>query len=637
MSVLDPYPILTQVLKSAASRPTNEPEATKTKRAEWESELVMASKDEEVIREILRGFRADPTELFWSWLEAFTFCGGFGDPIKDFGRILVDRLITGLEPEQRQAILTSVNNRKASYFFNAGRWLRAGMIARNYPVAFLANWIEARFIAYGSDGAVGDLWRLLHKLSEETPEFAFALAREPALATQQEGRKFQVDLLGGLRFRTNLPASVSDELPAVLEAMRTSATADERAQFWRTAKRPLTLGRLSDTELDLALAATAKSPEEYDVGFELAVSGSQQPTPKGQTIRLLKWLNDQFTQPRGPMHQYNTATTVWLVIEHITPDDLGFNPEDLLLKLQPIDPEHLGVWRQIDAAFYHLSHKFPERFQRILRLLAHDHWPALRKVIEHNAPLSGAIVRLSERRDETAAFASSLIASTSAGERRFGFHLIEELQLPSPADPGTTFTQEEFTIWLAEFRLNIAYKTVAQQLLNAAARIDTANNDMVFALQEEALYQCKSLPGLCLDLLRPKVTEFPIFARPVAEAEAYFAALKALSDSPIKAQRIPGLWRAIQRKRIRDQVKMDEQVAAHSIFEQFVKKSYLLYGSRWATFNGGKLSQAGPLQTNTVATEFPRKAFIDPEGFLGMKFSASRALREVEPGTETEE
>ncbi|MDO8541831.1 MAG: hypothetical protein Q7S40_15450 [Opitutaceae bacterium] len=637
MSALASYPILTEVLECVRSHRFSEPETTKTNRAGWEAELAALSLDSGAINEILREHLAEPKEEFWSWLEKLTLCGGFVKPLKHFARQLTERFLTGLEPAQRQMLLGAVNNRKASYFFNAGRWLTADTVARNFPVGFFATWIESRFVAYGNDGAVGDLWRLLQKISDERPEYAFALACEPTLASPTDGRKFQIELLGGLRFRSDLPSSIDVQLRIVLEAMRISSDSTERAHYWRTMKRSLTRGRLPDQELELALAATAVSPEEYDVGFELAVSGSPETTPKAQTIRLLKWLDAQFAQPRGPMHQYNAATTVWLTVEHILPDELGFEPENLLLKLQPIDPTHLGIWRQIDSAIYPLAHKFHDRFLRFLRLLARDHWTAMRKVIEHSAPLYGAIVRLSERREEVATFAANLIASTSPGERRFGFHLIEELQLPGPSDPGAPFTPEEFTIWLAEFRLNIAYKTVAQQLLNAAARLDLTNSDMVSALQEEVLYQCKSLPGLCLDQLRPKTAEFAIFTKPIEEADAYFAALTQLNASPIKAQRIPGLLRAIRRKRVRDQVKMDEEVAAHSIFEQFAKKSYLLYGSRWSTFNGGVLSQAGPLQTTTVATEFPRKAFIDPEGYLGMKYGASGVLSRLQSRGETEE
>ena len=123
---------------------------------------------------------------------------------------------------------------------------------------------------------------------------------------------------------------------------------------------------------------------------------------------------------------------------------------------------------------------------------------------------------------------------------------------------------------------------------------------------------------------------------PLKEAEAYFAALQNLQQSPIKAQQIPGLVRAIVRKRVRDQVKMDEAVAAHSIFEQFVKKSYLLYGTRWATFNGGSLGKESVLQKHSVSAEYPRKAVIDPEGLLAIKLSAQAQLKRVKPSGEAE-
>lgn len=634
MSALAKYPILLGVLRCAQTEPRTEPESTKSKRADWEKELEAAAKDEAAIAEILKEHQPESAEVFWSWLVSVTLCGGFVKAVKTLTRAIAAHYIPSLNPVARQASLKLLNDRKASCFFNAPQWLTPQLISGNFPVGFVADWIVSRHAAYGEDRAVGELFGLLHKLAEQTPEFAFDLAQESAFATEKDYRIFQIALLGGLRFRSDLPEKVNEQLPPLLETMRTSPAPAERASYWRTMNRSLELGHLPDAELENALAATASSAEEYDVGFQLAVNGSRAPTPKSQTIRLLKWLDGQFTQPRGPMHQYHTVTTVWLAVEHITPEELGFDPLDLLLKIQPIDPAHRGIWQQIDTAFYPVSHHQPERMQRILRMLARDHWEAMRKVLEHNGPLYGVIARLSEKRVETAAFAAELIAAAHPGERRFGFYLIEELQLPGPKEPGTTFTPREFTIWLAEFRLNIVYKTVAQQFLNAAARIDQAQAEMVHAFQEEVLYQCKNLPGLCLSQLKEKGAAFPIFAKPMREADEYFAALTKLDKSPIKAQRIPGLWRAVRRKRVRDQEKINEEAAARSVFDQFMSKSYLLYGTRWATFNGGVLGNAGPLQTTTISTEYPRKVFIDPEGYRAIRLFSLAELNRLESSGE---
>ncbi|MCW5547328.1 MAG: hypothetical protein KIT44_00010 [Opitutaceae bacterium] len=631
MSALSKYPILLEVLRNARAEPRTEPESTKLKRVDWENELASVVTDKAAIAEILKNYAPATSEEFWGWLVSVQLCGGFIKAVKSLTRTVTASHVQGLEPTARQTLLRGLNDRKASWFFNAPQWLTPELIAGYFPVDFIANWVVSRHAAYGEDRAVGELFGLLHKLGEKTPEFAFDLARMPAFAREHDNRVFQIALLGSLRFRSDLSAKVNDQLAPLLEEMRTSPSPVERAHYWRTMNRSLELGRLPDAELDNALAATARSPEEYDVGFQLAVNGAREPTPKAQTIRLLRWLAEQFTQPaRQPMHQYNTASAVWLAVEHVTPEEVGFDPLDLLLKLQPIDPTHAGIWQQIETALYPVSHHQVARLHRVLGLLARDHWNAMQKALDHNGPLYGVMVRLSENREETAAFAAKLVASSHPGERRFGFFLIEDLQLPGPKEPGTTFTAEEFTIWLAEFRLNIVYKTVAQQLLNAAARIDPSHEAMVHAFQKEVLYQCKNLPGLCLAQLKERGGVFPVLAKSIQEADDYFAALTKLDKSPIKAMRIPGLWRAVRRKRVRDREKMEEDAAKYSVFAQFAKKSYLLYGSRWATFNGGVLSNAGPLQTSTIATEFPRKVFIDPEGYRAIRLFAQAELKRLE-------
>jgi len=629
MSALPNYPILSQVLQSTRTDPHGEPEFIRTKQVEWHKELEAVSDDHAALDTILAEHRIKPSEKFWSWLEAFTFCGGFGKQVREFARLLADRFVAGLESPQRQILLMALTKRSASYFFNAGGWVTGAVLARDFPIEFVANWIQARLLAYGEDLAVGEHWRMLQQLAEDHAEFAFALAQAPAVAAQEEGRKFQIELLGGLRFRSSVPTPVAEGIQTVLEQMRISSAGAERANYWRTMKRPLILGRLPDAELENALAATKASAEEYDVGFELAMCGAQDPTPKAQTLRLLNWLAGQFDQPRTPFQQYSAATVAGQALEHVTPEELGFDVADLLLKIQPIDEKFRGIWQKVEQALYPLSDISRERFHRILRLLARDHWPAMHKMLEYNAPLHGSMVRLGEQRDETAAYAAELIASKHAGERRFGFHLVEDLQLPGPKNAVGIFTREEFTTWIHEFRLNNVFKTVAQQLINASARIDIADEAMVSAFHEEVLFQCKNLPGLCLEQLKGTHAEHPLFAQPIEEADAYFSALKKLATSPIKAHSMPGLGRAIYRKKVRDDAKMDEAVKENTIFGKFIKESYLLYGTRWARFNGGVLTKPDPLHTSTFGMEMPRKPFIDPEGFLEMKLMAQVTLEQL--------
>lgn len=640
MSALGSYPLLSKVLDLIRADLGQEANFSTTEQTRWLKELEAASGDKAVLEAVLTELQTQPAKGetdFWAWLEQLVFRGGFEEQVKKLARSLSDRFVSDLEPLQRQKLMVQLNDRRASYFFSAGRWLTPDLIARNFPVDFVADWVIARCFAYGDDGATSDLWRLLQWLAEERPLYAFNLARVPAFAAKPDGRKFQVDLLGGLRFRPDLPSEVSGALPAVLESMRTSTESAERANYWRTMKRPLGQGRLPDAELEQALAATAVSEEEYGVGYELAKAGSQEPTPKAQTLRLLQWLQAQFDQQRTPEQQYDAATVVWLTVEHVTPEELGFDVVDLLLKIQPVDIAHLGIWQQIGHALHPLSSISRERFQRVLRLIARNHWVVLLKMLERNAPLHGAMRRLGERPDETAAFAAELTASKSQGERRLGFHLIENLQLPEPTEPSGLFSRESFTVWISEFRLNLVYQTVAQQLVSAAARIDQADADMVQAFQEEVLYQCKNLPGLCLAQLKEKREEVSLLEGPINEAEKYFTALRNLDDSPIKAQQIPGLVRAIHRKRVRDREKMEEYVAAHSIFEQFAKKSYLIYGRRWAVFNGGVLGPESALEEHSVSAEYPRKAVIDPEGLLGIRLTAQTELNRLNQSDEEDE
>jgi hypothetical protein len=618
MSALGAYPRIAKVLDLIEKDERVPPDFVRTEDAAWKDELKRASADPAAIDAILAARQGDPQpgeKDFWGWLQRFVFLGGFGEDVQDFARLLTENLIPRLEAACREHLFRLANDRRASYFFGVGRWFGPTLFG-HFPPAFVAEWFGARMKAYGNDGAVNDLWRIVHDIAEQTPILALALIREPTFASVESGRQFQTHLLGCLRFRAGLPPEVNEGVGAVLGAMCGSSTPSERAHYLRTLKVPLNAGRLPNEELSQGLAAAVRTTEENAVGFELVISGARQPTRKPQTRQLLRWLAEQLDRTQPAEMQFHVATVVWLAIDQITPEELGFEPEALLLKIQPVDSAYLGVWQRIGDALYGLSLVSRDRLHHALRQFAARDWPLLQKMLEYNAPLYGVVSCLADRPGDTVAFAAELARSKIAEERRLGFYLIEQLQLPSQPTPSGVFTTEEFIVWLAEFRCNLVYRTIASQLVTAAARIDLADPNMVEAFKEEVLYQCKNYPGLCLDALKAKRAEVALLKKPVAAAEAYFAKLKELTASPIKAQQIPELLPAIRRKRMKDQVKMEGAVAAHSIFEQLAKKSYLLYGTRWAPFNNGQLGAEMPLQPHSVAAEYPRKVFIDPEGAL---------------------
>lgn len=626
MSHLAKYPLLSKVIATAQLDGDREVDFLRANEAAWSAEAAAVASDPEALREIVTAEIARGTgtaDAFCEWLEHFDFCSGFSNDSRKISRAIFGAYLKNGDGARRAAALAQINERTASYFFAAGRWLDADVLTQLLSPVTLVDWILARRKAYGEDGAVFDLWRLVHELTDAVPAYAFECAGIFATNADPEARFFRIDLLGGLRFRAEIGEGLVSMLGLALETMRIDSNPEVRADYWRTLKRPLELGRLPDDCLNRALSeATDGLPEENAVGYEFAIAATRESVPQRQTVQCFQWLAQQLKQRRAPERQYQVATAVAMGLERMTPTVLGFDPVDLLLRIQPVDKSHRGIWRQIQTALYPLSRTAIPRLHRFLQLCARDHWSTLKTVLERGGELAGTLSALSQHRAESAAFAAELATAKTPGERRLGFHLIESLQLPPAATGQGTFTRDEFVTWLAEFRLAIIYQSIAQQLIVAAARLDLADQAMVADFQREVLYQCKNLPGLCLERLKTQAADVEVFKQPTADAEAYFAALAKLANSPLKAQQMPGLGQARRRKHARDAQDIDRSVDAHSIFAQFVKPSYLLYGTRWATYHGGKLGAEQTLQTTSVSTEFPRKSLFNPEEYVGRRLSA---------------
>lgn len=528
---------------------------------------------------------------------------------------------------RRESLLAAVTSDRTKRFRRVS-WVQPSICGLDLAPAFLARWFLSVLPA---DGAGTEFWGVIEGFALAKPAAALDVACDPVLIETDVGRSVRVTILGALRYRTGLPSDLVRRLNAILEALSRHLDPLERRDSLRTLKPPLWRGAVPTADVLAAFAYVEKLPAaERLVGFEFAGSlGASDTVALDQKVIALRWLKDHVHATCGLRQKITAVHALWRSWKIIDPATLGFDPIELVVAVQPVDNDDAELWDAIEHVLHEALEAAPDRFRQWLTAIARDHGKAVRKALERQAPLTGLLVGLShvEWKGE---FVSTLMASAHSGERRLGFQLFEALGLaPTSAPAGAVFTPQEFKIWRAEFQIARAYESVAAQLATAARRLDLQSHGMVTAFQEEALYHCKNLPGLCLDKLRPLADELAMLKPVIFAADAYFEKLHGVTKSPLKAQQIPGLARAMFRKVRAERRRLDQMVEKQSILSFLATKSYLLYGSRYSNWMGGKLSGPSDLQATSSSFEIPRLETIDPETTFRRRLNALAFLQEL--------
>jgi hypothetical protein len=178
------------------------------------------------------------------------------------------------------------------------------------------------------------------------------------------------------------------------------------------------------------------------------------------------------------------------------------------------------------------------------------------------------------------------------------------------------------------FRLQPFYDEVISRFLSAILpRVMSGSRALKELLFEEMLFQCKNLPGACLDTLKKTAKRRALVKAVTKKADDYFDQLRASHRSAVNSMEIAGLRRAMRLSAVRESRTMDAQMREKSIFTQLFSTSYLLYGGKtWRTFLGGQLGQPSEMKEFSTSAEFPRMPMIDPDG-LAQRVQNARRMR----------
>jgi hypothetical protein len=382
--------------------------------------------------------------------------------------------------------------------------------------------------------------------------------------------------------------------------------------------------RKSDLEL-LTTRMTTGSDEEREQVFWLVCRSLLSATISEDALRFgWDWLESHVSGDITPVAKYNVVDfAAQLPLEKFR------QAANLVLAVQPISPEHKGIWKEVEHFLVTVLGANLELFREFVIELGTRNGENWLKVLHEPGQFEWLLSEM-QSKDVSSAI-GELILAEHHDCRQLGIFFFDKLNLTTL--PTAVFEKvKEKRVALAFYELQcgvIHGPAICRFLIFLIPLVERTSSALQAEFYDELLFQLKNYPGGCKDQFAPAATKFPILQKAIGEVDTYFAQLDKARKSPINQISMSEFNRSarLHSRRLTSQVsKGAEEV---SVFMKLLKKVPLLYGRQWRTFHGGVLGESSRLQEISTSMEFPRMEFIDPEGMQLRRFHASLRIREL--------
>lgn len=336
------------------------------------------------------------------------------------------------------------------------------------------------------------------------------------------------------------------------------------------------------------------------------------------------WLEEHTSAKIGTKAKYNVVDFA----AQVTVDKYK-EAAELVLAVQPIPPEHKGIWKRLESFLVNLIKTNPQLFSQFIFDLATRNAKNWLKAL--NEPRQFEWLLRNMRTKDVANAIGQLVFADKPECRELGLFFFDKLgltSLPPDAFKGVDETRVALAFYALQ-RSVIHGGAVARFLIFLIPYMEKTNQALQAEFYNELVLQLKNYPGTCKKQFEAHADKYPVLKKALAEVDAYFQALEITRQSAINHIQIAGFDRSarLYSRRFANQVsKGAEQL---SIFTQLVKKVVLLYGKQWRTFHGGILGKSSGLKEISTSMEFPRMELIDPEGMELRRLRAAIRIKEL--------
>jgi hypothetical protein len=570
-------------------------------------------------------------DTFYGKLEEVEFRLGHVEEEQRLAGLLWSRVFERATAGEQQVLLRSMTE-PGVHFFAALEALPVFIERCFLPADKLTDWIVAIRAKLGNDLAGGGFWKAIQRLSETWPDNALAVAeRLGGLTADDNCITISAAILGHLRVaHPELDGKARFE-----NALAINLDVNRRLVFHRSWITTGLHRKLEDVEFETALnRMSTGTAEEINEAFNFIRCLLPTTSLSDISFRLaVEWLHAHTSASVSDFWKHFVLSIVKATYDRwksLNALKRLFPLYDLSITIQPIAPKHIGTWRELENLLVMLAKADRAEFQRVLFAIARSNLSGL---VEHLRQIDEfrnlASVLRSSYANELAAEA---LLSADEAICTLGFVLFDTTGADSlPLAPLRAASDEAIAAVIFAFRLQPFYDEVIPRFLLAILpRVMCGSHALKELLSEEMLFQCKNLPGACLDTLKKTAKRRALVKAVTKKADDYFDQLRTSHRSAVNSMEVAGLRRATRLRAVRESRTMNAQVREKSVFTQLFSTSYLLYGGKtWRTFLGGQLGQPSEMKEFSTSAEFPRMPMIDPDGLAQRVQNAHRMRKSL--------
>ncbi len=552
---------------------------------------------------------------------------GWGETSHRVTGLLLSLATEKLTPLEGEALLRGLPQVRGPLFFQFLDSLSVLLSRGELRAEFAAEWFPALLRRIGNDLASGGFWNALGTYCEQYPESALKVFRFLADGRDEQEISVAAYILGSIR-RLDLKKEIAATFARLETEVSTACVAPARAIYHRSWLRLAWRGKMSASDLELLTNRMWNgSAEEREQVFWIVCRSLLSPTISADCLEFgWNWLRTHASGNIAPGAKYNVVDFAAQL-----PPNKRKEAEDLVLAVQPISPEHKGIWQRLEHFLVSLLETNLDFFAQFIAELASRNGHNWLKVLHEPGHFECLLTEMQSR--EVGSAIGGLILAEQSECRELGLFFFDKLNLTTL--PAAMFEKvDETRVALAFYELQrsvIHGSAIGRFLIFLVPLVERANPALRKEFYNELVLQLKNYPGACKEQFALEAKKFPILQKAIDEVDAYFAELKNAHNSPINQISISGFDRSARLRSRRMASEVSKGAEELSIFTKLIKKVVLLYGREWRTFHGGVLGESSGLKQISTSMEFPRMEFIDPEGMQLRRFHASVRIRELTP------
>jgi hypothetical protein len=567
-----------------------------------------------------------PTNVeFYQRLNDFHLRLGWNETANRLAGSMLALTITQVTKGDGEALLAALPQVTSPGFFQSLYYLATLLREQEFRPEFVAGWFAALVKRIGNDLASGGFWKSLEDFCVQHPANALDTLRCLLPPSDEEQVSVAACILGTLR-SLELGLELHSSFTAIESEFRDAVAPGARGVYNRSWIQTACRGKLEVTALEgVVLRMSSGTAEERDQVFWILSKSLLAPSVPPSCFEFgLKWLRMATSSSIPPVAKYHVVEFASLLRP-----DLVKDASALILAVQPVPPDHKGIWQRTEQYLVTLLERDLGAFNEFLVKLGRANPANWLKLLQPAREFEW--LRSVMRGKDVGSAVAELLLDDESECRKLGLFFFDDL--------GLTNLPQELLDAVGERRIALAFYELQRTSVHATASarllillipsMRRAEEALRREFEDELVLNLKNYPRACREEYERRSKEFPILQDAIAQADHYFEQLKQVRESGVVGMEVAGHRQAsglYARRFAREVSKGAEEM---SVFMKMFKRVRLLYGKQWSTFHDGVLSESSGLHQISSSMDVPRMEFINPEEMFLRRMHASAKILEL--------